>query len=93
MQGSDGIESYEVRNMIDIMTTSSLPAADYRLLWAKSEPRHPLWKHLLDASAISLTLPSPAINFGWKAEATALLVGLHDIGKADCCFQHQIPDF
>jgi hypothetical protein len=62
-------------------------------LWAKSEPRHPLWKHMLDASAVSLALPSAAINFGWKAEETAFLVGLHDIGKADSRFQHQIRGF
>jgi CRISPR-associated endonuclease/helicase Cas3 len=79
--------------MSDMLTISSLPTADYKVLWAKSEPRHPLWKHLLDASAISMALPPPAINFGWKAEMTALLVGLHDIGKADSSFQHQIPDF
>jgi CRISPR-associated endonuclease/helicase Cas3 len=47
----------------------------------------------LDASAISLALPPPELIFGWEAESTALLVGLHDIGKADSCFQHQIPDF
>lgn len=79
--------------MIDMITTWSLPADGYKRLWAKSEPLHPLWKHLLDASAISLALSPPAISFGWKAEATALFVGLHDIGKADSSFQHQIPDF
>lgn len=79
--------------MSDLLTSSSLPTADWRRLWAKSKPRHPLWKHLLDASAISLALPSFATDFGWKAEEIALLVGLHDIGKADSCFQHQIPDF
>ncbi|MBI2910040.1 MAG: CRISPR-associated helicase Cas3' [Chloroflexi bacterium] len=71
------------------MTTPSLPTANYNVLWAKSAPRHPLWKHLLDAAAVSLALPSPLVNFGWKAEETALLVGLHDIGKADSRFQHQ----
>lgn len=79
--------------MIDMITTSRLPADGYKRLWAKSKPRHPLWKHLLDASAISLALSPPAISFGWKAEVTAFLVGLHDIGKADSYFQHQIPDF
>ena len=79
--------------MSDIMPGSSLPSDGYKTLWAKSRPRHSLWKHLLDASAISLELPPPAINFGWEAKATALLVGLHDIGKADSSFQHQIPDF
>jgi len=66
---------------------------DYKILWAKSKPRHPLWKHLLDASAVSLALSPPVISFGWKAEVTALLVGLHDIGKADSSFQHHFPDF
>ncbi len=75
------------------MTDLKLPGADYRRLWAKSKPWHPLWKHLLDAAAVSLALATPAGGFGWKAEATALLVGLHDIGKADPCFQHQIPNF
>jgi len=79
--------------MSDLVTSSSLPTADCRRLWAKSKPRHPLWKHLLDASAVSLVLPSFATSFGWKAEEIALLVGLHDVGKADSCFQHQIPDF
>ena len=44
---------------------------------------------MLDASASSLALDPPAIGFGWSAEETAFLVGLHDIGKADSCFQHQ----
>ena len=79
--------------MSDMLTTSSPRTDAYKLLWAKSKPRHPLWKHMLDASAISLALSRPAISFGWKAEVTALLVGLHDIGKADARFQHQIPDF
>lgn len=26
---------------------------DFRVLWAKSRPRHPLWKHLLDSAAVS----------------------------------------
>lgn len=44
---------------------------------------------MLDTSAVSLALPPPAIDSGWCAEQTALLVGLHDIGKANPCFQHQ----
>lgn len=63
------------------------------LLWAKSSPRHPLWKHLLDASAVSLALGNPAASFGWGNKEISFLVGLHDIGKADPYFQHQIPDF
>ncbi len=48
---------------------------------------------MFDAAAVSLALSSPVIHFGWAPEPTALLVGLHDVGKADSCFQHQIPDF
>ncbi len=79
--------------MVEMMITSNLPTAGCKLLWAKSKPRHPLWKHLLDAAAMSLELPSLATNFGFPAEKIALLVGLHDIGKADSCFQHQVPAF
>jgi len=75
------------------MIASSVPTADVKRLWAKSNPRHPLWKHMLDASAVSLALSPPVTSFGWTPEATAFLVGLHDVGKADSCFQHQIPDF
>jgi CRISPR-associated endonuclease/helicase Cas3 len=74
-------------------TTSNLPTANCKLLWAKSEPRHPLWKHLLDASAVSLELPCLPAEFGFRAEEIAFLVGLHDIGKADSSFQHQVPAF
>ncbi|MCG6535281.1 MAG: CRISPR-associated endonuclease Cas3'', partial [Syntrophales bacterium LBB04] len=72
---------------------SRTPTADFKRLWAKSNPWHPLWKHLLDASAVSLALSPPATGFGWSPEVTAFLVGLHDVGKADSCSQHQIPDF
>jgi len=72
--------------------TEMLPPG-VRILWAKSNPRHPLWKHLLDASAVSLALPSPATGTGWTSREIALLVGLHDIGKADSRFQYQIPEF
>lgn len=83
----------EAQNMND-MTTISIPSSDdYKLLWAKSNPRHPLWKHLLDASAVSLALGSPLLGFGWGAEETAFIVGLHDIGKPDSCFQHQKSEF
>lgn len=75
------------------MTASILPTADVKRLWAKSNPRHPLWKHMLDASAVSLALSPAVISFGWTPEASAFLVGLHDVGKADSCFQHQIPEF
>ncbi len=79
--------------MSDELTTSILPKINYTCLWAKSKPRHPLWKHLLDTSAVSLALPTPAVNFGWDAKVTAFLVGLHDIGKADSYFQHRVPEF
>ena len=65
----------------------------YNALWAKSQPPHPLWKHLLDAAAVSLALRSPLARQGWGAEQVALIVGLHDIGKADAGFQHQVPEF
>lgn len=75
------------------MIASNVPAAGVKRLWAKSNPRHPLWKHMLDASTVSLALSPPVISFGWTPEVTALLVGLHDVGKADSCFQHQISEF
>ncbi len=62
-------------------------------LWAKSSPRHPLWKHLLDSAAVSLALPETAVGERWKHPEIAFIVGLHDIGKADSSFQHQIPQF
>ena len=65
----------------------------YNALWAKSRPRHPLWKHLLDAAAVSLALRSPLARQEWSDEQVALIVGLHDIGKADAGFEHQVPEF
>ena len=79
--------------MSDIRTVPFPPADAYKILWAKSKPRHPLWKHMLDASAVSLALSPHDVSFAWKPEATALLVGPHDIGKIDSRFQHQYPDF
>ncbi len=63
----------------------------YMNLWAKSQPWHPLWKHLLDAAAVSLALAHSGLCQSWDTEATAFVVALHDIGKADSCFQHQLP--
>lgn len=73
--------------MSDEEIASDLPAADYKILWAKSEPKHPLWKHLLDAAAVSLALPNPLSVFGWEDIQVTLIVGLHDIGKASPNFQ------
>jgi len=78
---------------MDADIASNVAGGDYRQLWAKSKPRHPLWKHLLDASAVSIALPPPLSDCGWERAQIAFLVGLHDIGKADSCFQHQIPGF
>lgn len=64
-------------------------AVGFKRLWAKSDPRHDLWKHLLDTAAVSLELPLPALGSDLKPEHVAFLVGLHDIGKADSAFQHQ----
>ena len=65
-------------------------SAGVQIFWAKSNPPHPLWKHLLDASAVSLALSGPALSHEWEPSETAFLVGLHDIGKADSVFQHQV---
>jgi len=65
----------------------------YAVLWAKSQPRHALWKHLVDAAAVSLALPAPPINAGLSNSEIALLVGLHDVGKASPTFQHRVPEF
>ncbi len=66
--------------------------AKFLLLWAKSQPCHPLWKHLVDASAVSLALPNPLEKWGWTNKQVALIVGLHDVGKADAGFQHQVAE-
>src|SRR5262245_50325597 len=63
------------------------------LLWAKSDPFHPLWCHLLDVAAVTEGLLSrfggvPRLADSW----VALLAGLHDIGKADPWFQNKDPD-
>ena len=75
------------------MTTTTGITCDWKILWAKSVPRHPLWKHMLDAAAVSLALRFPIPDSGWTDEAIAFLTGLHDVGKADSCFQHQVSDF
>ncbi len=62
-------------------------------LWAKSDPRHPLWCHLLDIAAVARALlprfwPQPPIPLEW----ILFLVALHDIGKADALFQSKSPE-
>lgn len=62
-------------------------------MWAKSDPYHPLWKHLLDVAAVSLGLPNPAHRDGWSKEQVAWVTALHDVGKADAAFQFQDDKF
>lgn len=77
-----------------IKKPESTPASEpFRVLWAKSDPYHPLWKHLLDVAAVSLALPNPLKRWNWTPEHVACLSGLHDVGKADAGFQHQVPVF
>jgi CRISPR-associated endonuclease/helicase Cas3 len=65
----------------------------YEQLWAKSEPYHPLWCHLLDVSAVCAALLP---RFGGIEELPkewlVYLVGLHDVGKADARFQGKAPE-
>lgn len=75
--------------MGEAATAPTSSSDGFKVLWAKSKPRHPLWKHLLDASAVSLALPPPIDGFDWTTEKRAFLVGLHDLGKANAGFQHQ----
>jgi CRISPR-associated endonuclease/helicase Cas3 len=61
-----------------------------QLLWAKSDPFHPLWCHLLDVAAVCEKLLP---RFGGVSPLpdkwVALLAALHDIGKADPWFQNK----
>jgi CRISPR-associated endonuclease/helicase Cas3 len=70
--------------------TESETIMDYKQLWAKSEPYHPLWCHLLDIAAVCKAL---MVRFGGidpLPEAWVLyIVALHDIGKADVHFQNK----
>ncbi len=64
-----------------------------RALWAKSNPRHELWRHLLDIAAVARALipifwKNPPIPERWLW----FLVALHDIGKADALFQKKAPE-
>ena len=61
-------------------------------LWAKSDPHHPLWCHLLDAAAVARALVPrfgriEGLPDGW----IEWLVGAHDVGKADRWFQNKDP--
>lgn len=64
---------------------------DYMKLWAKSDPWHPLWCHLLDVAAVcEALLPRfggvPPLPDAW----VVYLVALHDLGKADTLFQNKV---
>jgi CRISPR-associated endonuclease/helicase Cas3 len=63
---------------------------DARALWAKSDPYHPLWCHLLDVAAVCGALlhrfgPVASIPDRW----IMYLAAMHDIGKADPEFQNK----
>ncbi|MDF2441031.1 MAG: CRISPR-associated endonuclease/helicase Cas3, partial [Abditibacteriota bacterium] len=65
----------------------------YRHLWAKSDPHHFLWCHLLDVAAVSEALyPRFGLHHDLPAEWAYYLCALHDIGKADPWFQNKADD-
>ncbi len=64
-----------------------------RHLWAKSDPYHPLWCHLLDVAAVCRALlPRFGSVAGLPDDWLLYLVALHDVGKADAQFQIKIED-
>lgn len=79
------------KELSSVVSTPGIVSPCLDLLWAKSEPYHALWKHLLDTSAVCLALPALPGTFGLTEREAALLVGLHDVGKADPSFQHKVP--
>ena len=67
------------------------------ILWAKSNPHHPLWCHLLDTAAVARALVPRFGAIAGLPESLPdrwipFLVGCHDIGKADDWFQNKDPD-
>lgn len=74
------------------MTFSGLLNEKHRKLWAKSKPRHSLWRHVLDVAAVALMLPFPKLDKAWTGEIVAFFAGCHDIGKADFYFQSLAPE-
>ncbi|WP_395143778.1 CRISPR-associated helicase Cas3', partial [Armatimonas sp.] len=62
-------------------------------LWAKSEPHHFLWRHLLDVGALVKVLaPRFWPDSPIPSHCLCYLVALHDIGKADALFQKKAPE-
>jgi CRISPR-associated endonuclease/helicase Cas3 len=71
---------------------STNESLDYRLLWAKSNPYHPLWCHMLDVAAVcQALLPRFGTPEGLSPNLICYLAALHDIGKADFVFQMKDP--
>lgn len=65
----------------------------YKQLWAKSEPPHPLWCHLLDIAAVAKALLPRFGGVAPFSEPWVLyFVAMHDIGKADPFFQGKCPE-
>ena len=63
---------------------------DSKNLWAKSDPYHPLYKHMLDVGAVAACLVKRCGSIpGLDDNLTILLAALHDIGKADPFFQNK----